>query len=105
MNDDLKLKARQMIERYLRGSKFVLNPDQKQVDRIVTGLAMNEKKFGWRFCPCRIVEGDMKKDAPKICPCKWHKDEIKKDGHCKCILFTSKDWAEKRWEELKHGKD
>jgi len=93
--EERKKKARKMAEDYVEKSNYVLNPDKKQVEHIIAGLVNNEEKHKFRFCPCRVVEGDIKKDAPKICPCAYHKEEIKKDGYCLCRFFVSKEWAKK----------
>ena len=76
-------------DNYAKSNGFHLNPDKKTVERIVSGLFLNEKKYGKKYCPCRRVSGNEEEDSKKICPCAWHKDEIKKDGHCFCNLFVS----------------
>jgi ferredoxin-thioredoxin reductase catalytic subunit len=84
---------KQLIEiskKYAESQDFKLNPDKKTLDRIIKGLLENEKKYGFKYCPCRMVTGDPEKDKPKICPCKWHKDEIKRMGHCLCGLFVKR---------------
>jgi putative thioredoxin len=76
------------MEDYAKKHALKLNPNQKIVETIIKGLLANEKKYGWRYCPCRRVTGNFQEDWPKICPCKWHWDEIEKDGHCHCGLFV-----------------
>ena len=75
-----------MVGKYFKIMK--LNPDKKIVERVMAGLAENEKKYGAKYCPCRRVSGNKEEDAKKICPCIWHKDEIEKDGHCFCNLYV-----------------
>ena len=89
-----KIKAKKAEEllkesdEYAKKSGFQLNPDKKNVDRVINGLIENEKKNGAKYCPCRRITGNKEEDAQKICPCIWHKDEIAKDGKCFCGLFT-----------------
>jgi ferredoxin-thioredoxin reductase catalytic subunit len=83
-------------EKYSRLSGYPLNPDKKIVEMIAKGLAANKKKYCYAYCPCRTVSGDKLADAKNICPCAFHRDEIKRDGYCKCRLFVSKDFAEKK---------
>ncbi len=64
------------------------------LDTVISGLARNEKKFGERYCPCRLRSGDEKKDRAIICPCIFHRDEIAKAGHCHCQLYYRKDVEE-----------
>jgi len=77
----------------------VLNPDTKVLDTVIRGLARNERKFGERYCPCRLRSRDVKKDRAIICPCIYHRDEIAKDGHCHCQFYYRKDEAETVTEE------
>jgi len=75
------------MEDYAKKHAIKLNPDKKIVETIINGLLANERKYGWRYCPCRRVTGNFQEDWLKICPCQWHWDEIEKDGHCHCGLF------------------
>ena len=80
-------------EEYARKNGLVLNPDDKVLATVIRGLARNRKKFGERYCPCRIRSGDPEKDRALVCPCVYHKDEIAGEGHCHCRLFYRKDAA------------
>jgi len=86
---------RTWTEEYAKKNGWVLNPDKKVLTAVIRGLARNKKKFGERYCPCRLRSGDMEKDRAIICPCICHKDEIAQDGHCHCQLYYRKDSAEK----------
>ncbi|MEM2956496.1 MAG: anaerobic carbon-monoxide dehydrogenase catalytic subunit [Candidatus Pacearchaeota archaeon] len=72
---------------YAKKAGFVLNKDKKQLDYIIKSLKKNEEKYGFRFCPCRVVTGNFEEDRIIICPCIYHKQEIKDMGHCLCRLF------------------
>lgn len=87
MNEKQILKISQ---EYAKKAGFMMNPDKKRVDFILKGLKKNEDKYGFRFCPCRLVTGDFDKDRNIICPCIYHKDEIALDGHCLCQFFFRK---------------
>jgi len=80
---------KKVSERYAESQNFKLNLDKKITESIIRGLLANEKKFGYRYCPCRAVTGDKQMDRKIICPCVFHKDEIKRMGHCLCGLFVS----------------
>ncbi|MCD6178141.1 thioredoxin [bacterium] len=75
-------------QEYAQKNGLRLNPNKEVVERIIKGLLMNEKKYGFRYCPCRRIVGNPQEDKDKICPCKWHKEEIEKNGFCHCGLFT-----------------
>jgi len=85
---------RWMIEKYVDIADLALNPDTERVNQILKGLAINERKGGFRYCPCRVLTHDKKKDSKNICPCFWHKQEIEQQGFCLCKLFFSKEKAE-----------
>ncbi len=74
---------------YAKVKGLRLNPDPEKLDAIIKALAENEKRYSYRFCPCRTITGNFEEDKDKICPCKWHMEEIEKQGHCHCGLF----WA------------
>lgn len=89
-SEDKQKKIEEMIEEYSEYAKkngFQLNPDRKNVERVINGLLEKEKKNGKKYCPCRRLSGNQEKDSKKICPCAYHKDEIAKDGRCFCGLF------------------
>lgn len=77
----------QGYQEYAEKNSFKLNPNKEVVGRLIRGLLENEKKYGFRYCPCRRVTGNPEEDKPKICPCAYHREEIERDGHCLCGLF------------------
>ena len=88
-NDQGELaKAIQEYQEYADRNGLKLNPDRKAVERVVSGLLANEKKYKARYCPCRRVTGESSEDEKKICPCQSSREEIAKDGHCYCGLFV-----------------
>ena len=82
------LELLEKMRKYAELQDFRLNPDANAVITVLKGMLENEKRYGYRYCPCRPITGDKGIDALKICPCKWHKDEIKQMGHCFCELFA-----------------
>ncbi|KKO19416.1 MAG: hypothetical protein L3J18_02640 [Candidatus Brocadia sp.] len=98
MNDNREQEAiqiRKMLNEYTVRSHYKLNPDDAIVDRVVKGLAMRTIKFGYAYCPCRLVSGDKEKDRKIICPCVYHAEEIKRDGECHCNLFVGDNYQKK----------
>jgi len=78
----------QSYQEYAEKNGFKLNPNIEIVERLIKGMLENEKKYGFRCCPCRRISGNPEEDKPKICPCQWHREEIEKEGHCLCGLFV-----------------
>lgn len=85
-------KLRELMKKYAESKGFKLNPDGEVVNFIIKGLLKNEARYGYRYCPCRVVTGDRAKDAKLICPCAYHRGEIERMGHCHCGLFVARNF-------------
>ena len=81
----------ELSKKYAEKAGFRLNPNPQILDTVIKGLARNEARYGFRYCPCRLIAGDKEKDRKIIFPCAYHKDEIKEQGYCHCLLFFRKD--------------
>ena len=100
-------KIEELIENYQEYAQkngFKLNPDKNAVEKLVTGLLVNEAKDGARYCPCRRITGNKEEDILKVCPCRWHIEEIKKYGRCLCGLFVCDSKKESEEESLEREK-
>ena len=75
---------------YAEREGFVLNPDEKTLNAVISALAKNLNSKGAKYCPCRALTGKKAEDDKKICPCAFHKGEIREQGHCMCRLFWKK---------------
>ncbi len=82
---------RKAITDYCAGKEFFLNPDSSKVDLLVTGVIENEKKYGLKYCPCRIRTGDFQKDLLLVCPCNFFVQKTwQEKGECWCSLFVKR---------------
>lgn len=68
-----------------------LNPQQDMAARLIKGLIVNQKKFGYRACPCRLATGDRDSDRDIICPCEYRDADIEEYGSCYCALYVTED--------------
>lgn len=82
-------KMREWLEREAESHGYAINPDQKVVEEILTGLAVNEKRYGYKACPCRLATGKYQMDCDIICPCSYCYLDVEKNGRCYCSLFVS----------------
>jgi ferredoxin-thioredoxin reductase catalytic chain len=55
------------------------------------GLIINEKRYGYWACPCRLADGERKKDLDIICPCDYRDPDLADYGACFCALYVSDD--------------
>ena len=68
---------------------YYLNPDMEFTKALISGLAVNEKRYGYGSCPCRLATGDNNKDLDIICPCDYRDPDIAQFGSCYCALYVS----------------
>ena len=68
---------------------YHLNPDTQMVEELCNGLLVNEKRFGYRACPCRLASGKKEEDLDIICPCDYRDPDLDEYGACYCSLYVS----------------
>jgi len=82
-------KVREWLIQEAESHGYKINPDQKMVDDILWGLFVNEKRYGYKACPCRLATGKYQMDCDIICPCSYCFIDVEKNGRCYCSLFVS----------------
>ncbi len=82
-----KLYAR--LDREAREGGYNLNPDVEFTKGLVEGLLVNEERYGYWACPCRLAEGVREKDLDIICPCDYRDPDLDDYGACYCALYVS----------------
>jgi len=75
---------------------YHLNPDREFTRGLVSGLMVNEERFGYWLCPCRLGDEDRKEDLDIICPCDYRDPDIAEYGCCYCSLYVSTEVLEGR---------
>jgi ferredoxin-thioredoxin reductase catalytic chain len=70
-------------------SGYHLNPDREFTGGLVEGLLINEERYGYRACPCRLAVGDKRQDLDIICPCDYRDPDLVDWGACYCALYVS----------------
>ena len=70
---------------------YLLNPDQSFVRELLEGLLVNEQRFGYRACPCRLASGERSEDLDIICPCDFRDPDLSDYGACYCALYVSQE--------------
>lgn len=75
-------------EQVARHRGWVVNPDRALVGPIHEGLAVQHRRLGKPYCPCRDVDGgDADRDI--VCPCAYAEADIAAHGQCYCGLFLA----------------
>lgn len=70
---------------------YHLNPDSAFTKDLVFGLLVNESRYGYWACPCRIAEGNKGEDLDIICPCDYRDPDLEEHGACYCALYVDDD--------------
>jgi ferredoxin-thioredoxin reductase catalytic chain len=79
------------LDREAESSGYHLNPDQEFTRGLVEGLLINEERYGYWACPCRLATGDKLKDLDIICPCDYRDADLVDWGACYCALYVSEE--------------
>ncbi len=74
---------------FLRG--YYLNPDLSMTDPLLESLLVNEERYGYQFCPCRLATGDYARDRDAVCPCDVRDQDLYEYGCCYCGLYVSRE--------------
>jgi ferredoxin-thioredoxin reductase catalytic subunit len=84
----------ELLSSYAASQGIQLNDDREYVLEILKGLLTNEKRYGYRSCPCRLAAGTRERDNDIICPCIYRDPDIKEYGSCYCGLYVTQEWNE-----------
>lgn len=68
---------------------YHLNPDAAMTRELLSGLLVNEKRYGYPSCPCRLASGVKEEDLDIICPCDYRDPDLTDYGACYCSLYVS----------------
>jgi ferredoxin-thioredoxin reductase catalytic subunit len=87
-------KLYEKLDKDARDGGYFLNPDLEHTKALVESLLINEKRYGYWACPCRLSDGDKQEDLDIICPCDYRDADLNEFGTCYCGLYVSQDVAD-----------
>jgi ferredoxin-thioredoxin reductase catalytic subunit len=79
----------EQLRREAENAGYHLNPDTTFAEDLIRGLLDNEKRYGYRACPCRLASGSKDEDLDIICPCDYRDPDLDDYGSCYCALYVS----------------
>lgn len=82
-------KVYDVLNREAEYSGYHLNPDVALTRELIKGLIVNEKRYGYRACPCRLASGKKSDDLDIICPCDYRDHDLLEYEACYCSLYVS----------------
>lgn len=77
------------LNREAEGRGYHMNPDRDFAKSLVQGLLVNDNRYGYISCPCRLGSGKKEEDLDIICPCDYRDSDIGRYGACYCGLYVS----------------
>ena len=77
------------LDREAESGGYHLNPDVEFTRNLVKGIIVNERRYGYWACPCRLASGDKEDDLDIICPCDYRDPDLNDYDACYCALYVS----------------
>ncbi len=77
---------------------YHLNKNTDFVRDLVKGLIVNERRYGYQACPCRLATGKKEDDLDIICPCDYRDPDLSEYGTCYCGLYVSQEIIDEKRE-------
>ena len=68
---------------------YHLNPDVDFTRGLIKSLIINDKRYGYIACPCRLASGNKQDDIDIICPCDYRDPDLIDYDACYCALYVS----------------
>ena len=69
---------------------YYLTPQPDLLQAFLEGLKVNEDRYGYPLCPCRLASGNYEYDRDIICPCDYRDPDVAEYGACYCRLYVTK---------------
>jgi ferredoxin-thioredoxin reductase catalytic subunit len=95
MTDDIAVTSDEIDKLYERlkaeakAGGYHLNPEVTFTKELVKGLLINQKRYGYPACPCRLSSGKRGDDLDIICPCDYRDPDLGDYDTCYCGLYVS----------------
>jgi ferredoxin-thioredoxin reductase catalytic subunit len=82
-----------ILKKEAENGGYFLNPDADFTKNLVRGLLKNDRRYGYRACPCRLASGKKEDDLDIICPCNYRDPDLSDFGACYCALYVNEEIA------------
>lgn len=97
MEEKINISDEEVEKTYLKFKKeaedngYFLNNDLFFSKELIRSLLINQNRYGYQACPCRLASGDKSKDLDIICPCDYRDTDLNDFGACYCALYVSSE--------------
>lgn len=82
-------KLYERLNKEAEAAGYHLNPDVEFTKELVRSLLINERRYGYWNCPCRLATGVKEEDLDIICPCDYRDADLSEYDACYCALYVS----------------
>jgi len=82
--------VRKRVEADAKTYGYYLTPQPDLLQMFLEGLKVNEDRYGYPSCPCRLATGNFDIDRDIICPCDYRDPDVAEYGACYCRLYVNK---------------
>jgi ferredoxin-thioredoxin reductase catalytic subunit len=79
----------QKLKKGVESSGYHLNPDEEFTKELLKNILINQNRYGYGSCPCRLASGVKEEDLDIICPCDYRDPDLDDYGTCYCGLYVS----------------
>lgn len=100
INDQELEEFYEKVKKDVEAHGYHLNPDVEFTKYLLKNILLNDKRYGYGACPCRLASGNKQEDLDIICPCDYRDPDLNDHNTCYCGLYISGDILEGK-EELK----
>ncbi len=98
VTDEELEKFYQNVKKDVEAHGYNLNPDVEFTKYLLKNILLNEKRYGYGACPCRLASGNKEEDLDIICPCDYRDPDLNDYDACYCGLYISGDILEGKKE-------
>jgi ferredoxin-thioredoxin reductase catalytic chain len=84
------------LDQEAESAGYHLNPNKEVTLGLIEGMLVNERRYGYWACPCRLASGKKSDDLDIICPCDYRDADLTEYGACFCALYVSQDVVDGR---------
>lgn len=92
-------KLYERLDKEAEAAGYHLNPDVEFTKGLAKSLIINERRYGYRACPCRLASGNEQEDLDIVCPCDYRDADLNDYDACYCAMYVS-DTARKGGKKI-----
>ena len=89
ISDETLEKTFRKMQKDAEDNGYHFNPDTPFTKNLIQGLLINQSRYGYQACPCRLATGKKEQDLDIICPCDYRDPDLGESGACYCALYVS----------------